>query len=70
MDFTETNFRTPKTSARLVVKFRNGWISRHDYTADQLRWDDTGSAFDVVAYRRADGKDDAKSTWTAKSGGY
>lgn len=51
---TPTNFRKPKTGERLLrVKFRCGLVSRWEYTAAQLRWDDRGSPFDVVAVERA-----------------
>jgi len=44
-----TNFRKPKTERLLRVTFRNGVVSRHEYTAGQLRWDDRGSEWDIVA---------------------
>lgn len=44
-----TNFRKPRTNRLLRVRFRNGEVSRHEYLASQIRWSDTGSAWDVVA---------------------
>lgn len=43
-----TNFRKPRTNRLLRVQFRNGHVSRIEYTADQLRWTDTGSDWDIV----------------------
>jgi len=44
----------PQTGeAKLRVKFRCGYVDdKHAYTAKQLRWTDTGSGWDVVAYQR------------------
>jgi hypothetical protein len=66
---TPTKFRKPRTDAALRVQFRNGLVSRFEYTAAQLRWTDTGSPFDVVACERAD-KTAAAETWNPVSGGY
>lgn len=51
--FTPTKGRKPRTGeARLEVQWRNGMIDRWTYTASQLRWDDTGHDFDVLAVRK------------------
>lgn len=53
--FTLTKGRTPRTGEKpLRVQFRNGYVdTKHTYTAKQLRWNDTGHGWDVVAVRRA-----------------
>jgi len=43
-----TYFREPRTNKELRVKFRNGVIDDRPRTADQMRWDDTGSDWDIV----------------------
>ena len=49
MTWHETKGRTPKTGEKqLRVIFRNGEVSKHTYSAKQLRWTDTGSPFDIV----------------------
>jgi len=52
--FALTRGRTPRTGeAKLRVQFRNGFVDRkHEYSAAQLRWDDTGDGWDVVAVQR------------------
>ena len=51
---TPTNGRKPRTGEKLLrVQFRNGLVSRHTYTAAQLRWTDTGDDWDVIAVGRA-----------------
>lgn len=51
---TPTNYRKPKTGERLLrVRFRNGMVSRHEYTADQLVWKDRGWDFDITEVERA-----------------
>lgn len=51
---TATNGRKPKTGeTKLMVIYRNGYIDRWTYTADQLRWTNTGSAWDISAARKA-----------------
>jgi hypothetical protein len=51
---TPTHFRKPRTGERMLrVQFRNGLVSRHTYTADQLCWQDRGWDFDIVAVERA-----------------
>lgn len=53
--YSLTHGRTPRTgSAKLKVQFRNGHVDQHEYTASQLRFSDTGCAWDVVAVKRAD----------------
>lgn len=48
--FVPTNGRKPRTSEKLRVQFRCGYVDwTHEYTADQLRWNDTGNGWDVVA---------------------
>lgn len=52
--FTPTQGRKPRTGERkLRVQFRCGYVDdRHEYTAAQLRWTDTGDSWDVVAVKR------------------
>ena len=51
---TPTQFRRPRTGDKpLRVQFRNGQLSKREYTAAQLRWTDTGHDFDIVAVERA-----------------
>ena len=52
--FTLTKGRKPRTgAAKLRVQFANGMVDeKHEYTAEQLRWTDTGYAFDIVAAQR------------------
>lgn len=52
--FSLTKGRKPRTGGdKLRAQFRNGHVDeRHEYTAEQLRWTDTGHAFDVVAVQR------------------
>lgn len=41
-------------TTKFQVQFRNGYVDgKHEYTADQLRWNHTGDAWDVVAVREA-----------------
>lgn len=50
-----TNFRRPRTGdAKLRVQFRCGWVSRHEYTAAQLRWTDTNDDWDIIGAEYAD----------------
>lgn len=53
--FALTRGRKPRTNgAKLRVQFRNGYVDeKHEYVAEQLRWDDSGHPWDVVAVRRA-----------------
>jgi hypothetical protein len=52
--FTLTNGRKPRTGgANLHVQFANGYVCRFTYTAEQIRWTDTGSEWDVAAVKRA-----------------
>lgn len=65
-----TNGKPPAGNGPFTVQFRCGHIDRkHTYTADQLRWTDTGHAWDVVAVVGAD-EVDQYGAWTPKSGGY
>lgn len=51
---TPTNGRKPRTGERqLRVRFRNGQLSFHTYTASQLRWTNTGSDWDIIEVGRA-----------------
>jgi hypothetical protein len=51
---TPTNGRKPRTGEMLLrVQFRNGQESRHEYTAAQLRWSDTGDDWDVIAVEKS-----------------
>jgi hypothetical protein len=53
---TPTKGRKPRTGDKLLrVQFRNGQVSRHEYTAAQLRWTETGDGWDVVGVRRVKG---------------
>ncbi len=45
---TPTQGKRPRTTRKLMVKLRNGWIAG-PYTARQLVWDNRGWASDVVA---------------------
>ncbi len=44
-----TGFRKPRTEKELRVKYRNELIDDRPRTADQMRWTDTGSDWDIVA---------------------
>lgn len=51
--FTPTQGRIPLTGEQqLRVQFREGSVSKWTYTAKQLRWDDTGHAFDITGVQR------------------
>ena len=50
-DWAPTNWRPPRTDRQLRVRFHNGEVSKHSYTAKQLRWTDTGSPFDIIEVR-------------------
>jgi hypothetical protein len=43
-----TNGKRPRTERKLMVQFRQGVIAG-PYTAPQIRWNDNGDPFDVVA---------------------
>ncbi len=45
---TETHGRKPRTTRKLIVRLRNGWIAG-PYAARQLIWDDRGQEGDVIA---------------------
>jgi hypothetical protein len=64
-----TDFRRPRTDRLLRVMFRNGEVSRQEYTAAQLRWTNTGSDWDVMAAEYADRQNDT-AAWNPVSGGY
>ena len=53
--FTLTQGRKPRTGdTMLKIQLRSGFIDdQHEYTAAQLRWDDTGSDADIIAVRKA-----------------
>jgi len=51
--YTPTKGRKPRTPDKLLVRFRNGYECRFEYTASQLRWTDTGDDWDVVGVRKA-----------------
>lgn len=54
MTWVDTNGRKPRTGEKLLrVMFRNGYESRHQYTAAQLRWTVTGDDWDAVKVARA-----------------
>ena len=55
---TPTKFRKPRTGPALLrIRLRNGWIADGatvgGYTADKLRWTETGSDGDILAVERA-----------------
>lgn len=55
---TPTNGRKPRTGdAKLRVKFRNGWVSKWEYTAGQLQWAQNRDGFppewDIIEVERA-----------------
>lgn len=52
--FTLTKGRKPRTGGeKLQVQFANGMVDdKHEYTAEQMRWSDTGDEFDIVAVKR------------------
>lgn len=50
-DFQPTNWRPPLTDKEVRVRFRNGDESKWTYLPRQLRWTDTGSDFDVIAWK-------------------
>ncbi len=45
---TPTQGKRPRTTRKLMVQFRNGWIVG-PYKVGQLVWTDRGQAGDVVA---------------------
>lgn len=51
--FSLTKGRKPRTGGdKLRVQFRNGYVCKWEYTAEQMRWSDTGDSFDIVAVKR------------------
>lgn len=65
-----TNGRPPECAGPFTVQFRCGHIDRkHTYTIDQLRWTDTGDAWDVVAVMGAGEVEQSGAPRTA-SGNY
>lgn len=51
--FSLTKGRKPRTGERpLWVQFAGGYVdTKHTYTAAQLRWDHTGSDWDIAAVK-------------------
>ncbi len=45
---TPTNGRKPRTTRKLLVRLRNGWIAG-PYRVAQLVWTDRGQEGDVIA---------------------
>ena len=43
-----TGFRPDTGDKKLRVKFRNGQVSKHTYSAKQLNWQDRGEPFDII----------------------
>jgi hypothetical protein len=41
-------------SALLAIEWAQGWVSKWHFTANQLRWDLTGSPFDIGRYGKVD----------------
>ncbi len=54
--FTLTKGRTPRTGEKpLRVQFANSYVDeKWTYRAAQLRWDHTGSDWDIIAVKRAE----------------
>ena len=51
---TPTAWKQPRTGEQLLrVRFRNGRLSIHTYTASQLRWSNSGGEWDVIEVERA-----------------
>jgi len=52
--YTLTHGRTPRTGdTPLMIQMANGFCDLNNtYTADKLRWTDTGSGADIAAVRR------------------
>lgn len=49
MTWAPTQWKPPRTGERkLRVKFRNGQVSKHTYSAKQLVWQDRGEPFDIT----------------------
>lgn len=42
-------------SALLAIEWACGWVSKWTYTANQLRWDLSGSDFDIGRFARVEG---------------
>lgn len=53
--FEPTQWCAPPTGDMdLIVQFRNGYVDRKNtYKARQLRWNNTGHAWDIIAVRAA-----------------
>jgi len=50
MTWHPTNWRPPQAD-KVRVRFRNGQVSKHTYSAKQLNWQDRGEPFDIIAWR-------------------
>lgn len=68
MSRVETQGRTPRGAGPWMVEFRSGFVSG-PFAPEQIRWSDTGHAWDAVAVLPAD-KGAEQSTWNPKAGGY
>lgn len=51
MTWHPTKWRPPRTDRKIRVRFRNGEVSKHTYSAKQLVWDDRGEPFDIIEVR-------------------
>lgn len=45
----------------LHIRWSNGVVSRHTYTANQLKWELRGWPHDISAYWRTNGADDLEN---------
>jgi|TARA_R100000093_G_C1922279_1_gene66029 hypothetical protein len=53
--FTATEGRTPVTDQRLTIQFRCGYVDlKHSYLVGDIRWNNTGHPWDVLAIKLAD----------------
>lgn len=60
----------PKGERKYEVQFRNGFIDRTGYTANQLVWVHDGGSWDVVAVKVVGDESRGGVAWNPKSGGY
>ena len=52
LGFQAPKGKRPATGDKPVtVLFRNGWVSKNSYRADQIRWTIDGHDWDAVGYR-------------------